>query len=182
MDGDRRPECDVVMKGGITSGIGYPRAIAALASHYRLRSLGGASAGAIAAAAAATAVYGRAAGGFERLAALPDLLAETDDGTEGGRTRLFRLFQPQATTRALYDLLVAGLMPEKPRWGLATCRWLGAAIRSFPMAALLALALVATAFVLLFARTEFVWDDVFSWAALLAGIFVAAVVYVVALA
>ena len=88
----------------------------------------------------------------------------------------------RAAIALLLILLVAGLMPEKPRWGLATCRWLGAAIRSFPMAALLALALVATAFVLLFARTEFVWDDVFSWAALLAGIFVAAVVYVVALA
>ena len=48
----KRPECDVVMKGGITSGIVYPRAIARLAAHYRLRSVGGASAGAIAAAGA----------------------------------------------------------------------------------------------------------------------------------
>lgn len=182
MDGDRRPECDVVMKGGITSGIVYPRAIAKLAAHYRLRALGGASAGAIAAAAAAAAEYGRDRGGFERLAELPDVLAQTDDGSDSGRTRLFRLFQPQASTRELYDLLVAGLMPEKPRWGVAACRWLGAAIRSFPFAALLALALVAVAFVLLFARMAFVWDDIVSWAALLAGIFVAAVVYVVALA
>lgn len=182
MDVKHRPECDVVMKGGITSGIVYPRAIATLARHYRLRALGGASAGAIAAAAAAAAEYGRDGGGFERLAELPDVLAATDDGSDEGRTRLFRLFQPQPSTRALYELLVAGLMPEKPRWGLAAWRWLGAAIRSFPLVALLALALVAAAFVLLFARTEFVWDDVFSWAALLAGIFVAAVVYVVALA
>src|SRR5690606_31315397 len=79
-------------------------------------------------------------------------------------------------------LLVAGLMPDRPRSGLAACRWLGAAIRSFPVAALLALALVAAAFVLLFARTDFVWDDLVSWAALLAGIFVATVVFVVALA
>lgn len=179
---DKHPECDVVMKGGITSGIVYPRAIARLAGHYRLRALGGASAGAIAAAAAAAAEYGRDSGGFERLAALPDVLAETDDGSDNGDTRLFRLFQPQASTRELYRLLVAGLMPEKPRWGLAICRWFGAAIRSFPSAALLALAVVASAFVLLFARIEFVWDDLVSWAALLAGIFVAVVVYVVMLA
>ena len=55
-------ECDLVLKGGITSGIVYPSAIAKLASHYRLRSIGGASAGAIAAAAAAAAEFGRATG------------------------------------------------------------------------------------------------------------------------
>jgi len=38
---DSSPECDVVMKGGITSGIVYPHAVVRLASHYRLRSVGG---------------------------------------------------------------------------------------------------------------------------------------------
>jgi len=46
-------ECDIILKGGITSGIVYPSAISTLARHYRLRSIGGTSAGAIAAAAAA---------------------------------------------------------------------------------------------------------------------------------
>ncbi len=41
-----RTFCDVVMKGGITSGVVYPTAIAGLAQRYRLRNIGGASAGA----------------------------------------------------------------------------------------------------------------------------------------
>jgi Patatin-like phospholipase len=47
-------DCDIVMKGGITSGVIYPLAVCQLAKTYRLRSVGGASAGAIAAAAAAS--------------------------------------------------------------------------------------------------------------------------------
>ena len=38
--------CDLVMKGGITSGIVYPKAIALLSKHYRFKSIGGTSAGA----------------------------------------------------------------------------------------------------------------------------------------
>jgi len=47
-----RLSCDLVMKGGITSGVVYPHAICELAQTYRLKQIGGASAGAIAAAAA----------------------------------------------------------------------------------------------------------------------------------
>ena len=126
-------ECDIILKGGITSGIVYPAAIATLATHYRLRSIGGTSAGAIAAAAAAAAELGRASGAFDRLAALPATLGETD---AKGRTRLFRLFEPQASTTALFDLLVAGLMPDaRHRWR-AALRWLGAAVANFPLMAL----------------------------------------------
>jgi predicted acylesterase/phospholipase RssA len=128
-------DCDIVLKGGITSGIVYPAALATLARHYRLRSIGGTSAGAIAAAAAAAAEFGRASGGFEKLAGLPVELARTD---ESGTTRLFRLFEPQPATRSLFDLLVAGLMPDKRRWMLASCRWFFAAIANFPFAALVA--------------------------------------------
>jgi len=46
-------ECDVVMKGGITSGVVYPSAILRLSQRYRFRNVGGASVGAIAAAATA---------------------------------------------------------------------------------------------------------------------------------
>ena len=42
-------ECDLIMKGGITSGVVYPGAIAKIAETYRLRDIGGSSAGAIAA-------------------------------------------------------------------------------------------------------------------------------------
>ncbi len=52
-------KCDVVIKGGITSGGVYPRAVLALSKKYRLMNIGGASAGAIAAAGAAAAEFGR---------------------------------------------------------------------------------------------------------------------------
>lgn len=67
-------ECDVVMKGGVTSGVIYPGAIAAIAERYRLRGVGGASAGAIGAAFGAAAEFGRADDGFEKLRGIPERL------------------------------------------------------------------------------------------------------------
>src|SRR5262249_11769704 len=83
---------DVVMKGGITSGVVYPLAVCELATRYRFESVGGASAGAIAAVGAAAAEHGRhtSKGGFPVLAALPDEVA----------TVLPDLFQPQRSTSA----------------------------------------------------------------------------------
>jgi len=49
--------CDLVMKGGITSGIVYPNAVLALAREYRFKSIGGTSAGAIAAALGASRLF-----------------------------------------------------------------------------------------------------------------------------
>jgi hypothetical protein len=100
-------ECDVVMKGGITSGVVYPLAICELARRYRLVNVGGASAGAIAAVAAAAAEHGRKSdgGGFARLAALPPQLG----------TVLPDLFQPQTQTRAVFSLLTA-LMAKPKNW------------------------------------------------------------------
>ena len=46
-------KCDIVMKGGITSGIVYPSAVCKLAEVYRFVNVGGTSAGAIGAAATA---------------------------------------------------------------------------------------------------------------------------------
>src|SRR3954447_5313736 len=91
-----RPDrlCDVVMKGGITSGVVYPLAVCELAAVYRLRNVGGTSAGAIAAAAAAADEYGRATGGYDELAALPAWI--------GADENLANLFQPQKATRSLY--------------------------------------------------------------------------------
>jgi predicted acylesterase/phospholipase RssA len=99
-------ECDIVMKGGITSGVIYPGAVCELAKTYRLRSVGGSSAGAIAATATAAAEYGRTAGGFNVLAALPHDI--THDSPAGGSV-LFRLFQPTSKTRSLYRTFVAGM-------------------------------------------------------------------------
>ncbi len=52
------PPCDLVMKGGITSGIVYPPAVLELSKHYTFQSIGGTSAGAIAAAGTAAAASG----------------------------------------------------------------------------------------------------------------------------
>jgi hypothetical protein len=91
--------CDIVMKGGITSGVVYPFAVCEIARSYRFRSIGGTSAGAIAAAATAAAEYGRDKGGFGKLARLPEWL--------GAGTNLFDLFQPQRETKALFRVFTA---------------------------------------------------------------------------
>ncbi|MGA4507151.1 hypothetical protein ACQB6R_05485 [Propionibacteriaceae bacterium G1746] len=100
-----RLECDIVMKGGITSGVVYPQAVAELARTYRLRQVGGASAGAIAAAAAAAAELGRhLGGGFEELDRMPaDLTRQGPDG----RSTLATFFQPTKTAAPLFGLLGA---------------------------------------------------------------------------
>jgi predicted acylesterase/phospholipase RssA len=91
--------CDIVMKGGITSGVVYPQAVCELAETFSFRNIGGTSAGAIAAAAAAAAEYGRLAGGFEALAELPGWIGE-------GRN-LRDLFQAQPRTRTLFKVVMA---------------------------------------------------------------------------
>src|SRR5689334_14643000 len=70
--------CDLVMKGGITSGVVYPLAACELSKSFRFKNIGGTSAGAIAAAAAAAAELGResANGGFRLLADLPNFLGQ----------------------------------------------------------------------------------------------------------
>ncbi len=99
-------ECDLVMKGGITSGVVYPLAVCELAEVYRLRCVGGSSAGAIAVAAAACAELGREQGGFTKLAQLPEDLTEA---VQGENSRLFTLFQPQPRMRRLFTMGTAGL-------------------------------------------------------------------------
>jgi predicted acylesterase/phospholipase RssA len=86
-------ECDIIMKGGLTSGIAYPVAILELARKFRFRSIGGTSAGAIAAALTAAAEYGREHGGFRRLRGVSDELCKG--------SRIVDLFQPAASTRPL---------------------------------------------------------------------------------
>lgn len=92
------PECDVVMKGGITSGVVYPGSLTVIGERYRIRGIGGASAGAIGAAVGAAAEFGRDRGGYKRLAALP---RELGDG------KLAELFRPVKATRPLLRLLLA---------------------------------------------------------------------------
>src|SRR6188474_1851074 len=86
--------CDLVMKGGITSGIVYPKAIATLAKCYRFKSIGGTSAGAVAAAITAAAEYQRrcnnSLAGFDLLEQLPEELRSKVAGSK--RSKLLSLF------------------------------------------------------------------------------------------
>ena len=93
--------CDIVMKGGITSGVVYPLALVALSGKYRFANIGGTSAGAMAAAAAAAAEYGRGipGAGFDRLATVPK-----DVGS-----RLLSFFQATRKLRPLFNIFVAAL-------------------------------------------------------------------------
>lgn len=91
-------ECDVVMKGGITSGVVYPMALSEIGATYRFRGIGGTSAGAIGAAVGAAAELGRDSGGFARMEALPAQL---------GGGALAAMFQPQKKTRPMLRLMLA---------------------------------------------------------------------------
>ncbi len=105
------PYCDLVMKGGITSGIVYPLAVCALSKEYLFKNIGGASAGAIAAAATAAAEFGRRTGkvgSYERLATLPSEL--------GKDNRLFTLFQPDPVTKPIFETLLS-VAAAAGNWG-----------------------------------------------------------------
>ena len=128
---------DIVMKGGITSGIVYPLAICEIAREYRLRNIGGTSAGAIAAALAASAEYGRRnehMEGYAKLAKLPLWLGGRAEGRKRGN--MLSLFQPQQATRTLFELVLLAMAPGAPLiaairgvrhvlFGLGIAPWLG---------------------------------------------------------
>jgi Patatin-like phospholipase len=103
--------CDLVMKGGITSGVVYPKLIGRLAQDYKFKSIGGTSAGAIAAAGCAAAELGRQTGAnprsFERLSTLPDELKK-ECGTPSA-PKLFHLFQPAPDLRSHFAVLEGAL-------------------------------------------------------------------------
>lgn len=91
-------ECDLVMKGGIASGIVYPGAVQQLhEAGYRFRNIGGTSAGAIAAGITAAA-QGGGTEGFIRFKEISTQLAE------GGF--LVNLFQPSSSEAKIIFALV----------------------------------------------------------------------------
>ncbi len=104
--------CDLVLNGGVASGVVYPWALLELARHYRFKSIGGNSVGAMAAAMAAAAEYGRCTGvedPFEPLRRFPTELAKED---ANGDTMMLRLFQPSRAVRRPFGLFLAFV-----RWG-----------------------------------------------------------------
>lgn len=112
----RELECDLVMKGGVTSGLVYPAAIATIASAYRLRSIGGTSAGAIAAAGAAAMEFGRQSRrNADALADLGRLPADLGRPTFMGSTFLQALFSPDKETLPLFPF--ASQQPGIWAWG-----------------------------------------------------------------
>ena len=136
--------CDLIMKGGITSGVVYPQAACRLATRYRLKQLGGASAGAIAAALTAAAEYHRQhsgasdtgqhvnaePAGFVKLAAIP-----IDLGANLGA-----LFQPVRATRPAHSVLMAAVAPGRSK-AFRVVAAIGTLIAAAPIAFLLALVL-----------------------------------------
>lgn len=104
--------CDLVMKGGITSGVLYPPAIGRIAERFYFVGIGGTSAGAIAASVAAAAEYRRRQSGdnsgFDQLEKLPNELA--------GEGKLTALFRPDKSTRKAYKLLLDFLTQDERSW------------------------------------------------------------------
>ena len=110
-------ECDLIMKGGITSGVVYPKAIVEIARKYRLRCIGGTSAGAIGAVFAAAAEYRRQT-------------AEPGDDPKAGFTQIEQvakelgsdmesLFQPSPALAPLFGILMAMVGRKKGQSTLA---------------------------------------------------------------
>lgn len=128
------PDCDMIMKGGVTSGIVYPYAILQIATKYRLRSIGGTSAGAIAAAFAAAAEYGRQNGRPDSFVVLKTYCDELPD-------RLLSLFQPATELKAAADIAKTAISAGGRRQLLRRSAWhglpfaaLGAALLGLPAA------------------------------------------------
>jgi hypothetical protein len=122
-DGEK-PFCDVVMKGGVTSGVVYPLAVVELAKKYRLQSIGGTSAGALAAAITAAAEYARASGGYQRITAIPNEIAGA----------LLDKFQPEPHLRPLFNMLV-GTLGNASAFR-KTVRVIAAAVTGYPWSVL----------------------------------------------
>jgi predicted acylesterase/phospholipase RssA len=115
-------DCDVVLKGGVTSGIVYPMALCELATDFVFRRLGGTSSGAIVAAFAAAAEYWRQA---ERETQNPPTVAKRKQGLRPGfrgmedfakelqtGDKLFSVFKPDAATKPIFDVLFAAHREE----------------------------------------------------------------------
>ena len=134
--------CDIVMEGGVTSGIIYASAVAELSKSYRFSSIGGSSIGAFAAALTAAAECNRrqhgSIEGFRMLERLPEELATVD---EEDRTRLLRLFKPEPGTRRLFAIFLTTLNKKSSLTRLLY--GLTAAIRQYWTVVLSALIVVA---------------------------------------
>src|SRR5438270_11721206 len=116
--------CDLVMKGGITSGLVYPLAITELSRKYLFKNIGGTSAGAVAAVITAAAEYSRRKGNqaaYNRLAALPKDL--------GTNNLLLNLFEPTTAAVRIFRVVLAALKAKSTAGRLLNA--VGALIHQF---------------------------------------------------
>jgi predicted acylesterase/phospholipase RssA len=114
-----RRKCDIVMQGGVTSGVVYPGLITKLAEQYDFQNIGGTSAGAIAACLTAAAEYARrrspSSDPFAALNEIAEWLGadqgkdknpppKPDARLDNSRksSNLFALFQPQPQMEGLF--------------------------------------------------------------------------------
>lgn len=122
---EAKKHCDIVMKGGLTSGVVYPEMLVELSKQYSFRSIGGNSAGAIAASFAAAAEHYRLNGGdgFDRLQRYAKWLREPTDPDEPAKSRanLYSVFQPAAELQDLgFDLdSILGTAEKARKWNLS---------------------------------------------------------------
>ncbi|WP_436397728.1 hypothetical protein [Roseobacter sp. S98] len=104
-------ECDLVMKGGTTSGVVYPFAITEISKEYRFRSIAGTSAGAIAATLTAAAEYRR------QMALTPDVANAGFDAIEEIAEELaddmMSMLQPSEAMAPLFNAFDKFLEEEK---------------------------------------------------------------------
>jgi predicted acylesterase/phospholipase RssA len=115
-----RRKCDLVMQGGVTSGVVYPGLVCKLAEYYDFQNIGGTSAGAIAASLTAAAEYARRNGradAFDDVAKVAKWLGGDSEGGKG--SNLFALFQPQSKMAALFRFAVAFLITGKMKQALS---------------------------------------------------------------
>lgn len=146
-----KPGADIVMRGGISSGVVYPGVLVRLADHYRLCEIGGASAGAIAAGMAAAAQYGSGNGrpdAFSKV--LAQIPAEVGGArADSGGTSFRRLFATHPDLAPLGDLLWCVLGPSGWKG------WLWGRLGTALGGEMLTVALAGMALLLLFAHALF---------------------------
>jgi len=111
--------CNLVMKGGVTSGVVYPMAVQEIANRFSLVGIGGTSAGAIAAVIAAAAEYRRRTtgknDGFEQL---NQVVAEL---SENGRLKA--LFYPDPDTEEHFETALTFLEGRSSGFFKAKLLW-----------------------------------------------------------
>lgn len=186
-----RRSLDVTMKGGTTSAVIYPLALCELARHFRFRNLGGASAGAIAAALGASAELGRvraASGqvrtdvlgeqqvaqgrlrqGFAGLADVIAWVAQPDAPAAAEEYRLVQLFKPTRAGLPFFRVIAAAMRQQFVRGALLLLLSLNTVSRVVTLAAFL-LAPLGLAAVAPWARTRWVpsadwWPYPYYWPA-----------------